>query len=146
MAGLCEGGNEPAGSLKAICYATGMERQVSIVEDLAKAVNVKQALRTTYIVLSALRQHTKTARDLQNHLYIASGIRVSDQTDKARAHTAAVTRDFLRENEIEVMEWPAISPDLNPIELLWALLDRKVRNRHQAPQTLQELGDALKEE
>lgn len=66
--------------------------------------------------------------------------------DNARAHSAAVTRDFLRRNEIEVMEWPAISPDLNPIEHLWDLLDRKIRNRHQAPRTLQELGDALKEE
>ncbi|KAJ4440813.1 hypothetical protein ANN_10659 [Periplaneta americana] len=55
-------------------------------------------------------------------------------------------RDFLRENEIEVMEWPAISPDLNATEHLWDILDRKVRNPHQAPQTLQELGDALKEE
>ncbi|KAJ4441451.1 hypothetical protein ANN_11306 [Periplaneta americana] len=66
--------------------------------------------------------------------------------DNARAHSAAVIRDFLRENEIEVMECPAISPDLNSIEYLWNLLDTKVRNRHQAPQTLQELGDALKEE
>ncbi|KAJ4430893.1 hypothetical protein ANN_19484 [Periplaneta americana] len=66
--------------------------------------------------------------------------------DNARAHSAAVTRNFLRENEIEIMECPAISPDLNSIERLWNLLDTKVRNRYRAPQTLQELGDALKEE
>ncbi|KAJ4425489.1 hypothetical protein ANN_28107, partial [Periplaneta americana] len=56
--------------------------------------------------------------------------------DNAKAHSASVTRDFLRENEIEVMEWPAISPDFNPIQHLWGLLDRKVRNRHQALQIL----------
>ncbi|KAJ4432698.1 hypothetical protein ANN_21322 [Periplaneta americana] len=66
--------------------------------------------------------------------------------DNARAHSAAVTRNFLRENEIDVMECPAISPGLNPIEHLWEILDTKVRNRHQVLQTLQELGDALKEE
>ena len=31
------------------------------------------------------------------------------------AYSVAVTRDFLRGDDIEVMEWPAISPDLNPI-------------------------------
>ncbi|KAJ4435022.1 hypothetical protein ANN_23595 [Periplaneta americana] len=34
-----------------------------------------------YIVLSALRQRTETARDLQNDIYIASGSWVSDQTE-----------------------------------------------------------------
>ncbi|KAJ4435162.1 hypothetical protein ANN_23738 [Periplaneta americana] len=58
---------------------------------------------------SPLQSRTKTARDLQNDLYMASGIQVSDQTDKARAHTAAVTRDFLRENEIESLLRPQTS-------------------------------------
>ena len=37
------------------------------------------------------------------------------QQDNARAHTARATRDFLQQNNVNVMNWP----DLNPIEHLW---------------------------
>ncbi|CAF4872576.1 unnamed protein product [Pieris macdunnoughi] len=66
--------------------------------------------------------------------------------DNARPHTAAITSDYLRQQEIRVMEWPSISPDLNPIEHIWDLLDRRIRKRPIAPQTLQQLTEALIEE
>ncbi|KAJ5512190.1 hypothetical protein N7463_001742 [Penicillium fimorum] len=48
------------------------------------------------------------------------------QHDNAPTHTAYVVRDALAEMQIEVMEWPPHSPDLNPIENLWALLKAKI--------------------
>ncbi|EKV05087.1 Transposable element tc3 transposase, putative [Penicillium digitatum PHI26] len=48
------------------------------------------------------------------------------QHDNAPTHTAYVVRDALREMNIEVMEWPPYSPDLNPIENLWALLKAEI--------------------
>ena len=36
--------------------------------------------------------------------------------DNARAHVAAITIDVLQRLEIQPTEWPAVSPDLNPIE------------------------------
>jgi hypothetical protein len=36
------------------------------------------------------------------------------QQDNARAHTARATRDFLQQNNVNVMNWP----DLNPIFIL----------------------------
>lgn len=66
--------------------------------------------------------------------------------DNARPHTAAIVRQYLEEVNVPVMEWPARSPDLNPIEHLWDELKRRIRGRNIAPTNLQELQNALKEE
>ncbi|GFU35252.1 SCAN domain-containing protein 3 [Trichonephila clavipes] len=44
------------------------------------------------------------------------------------------------------MEWPACSPDMNPIEHVWDALGRRVAGHQPHPQTLQELEKALLEE
>ena len=46
--------------------------------------------------------------------------------DNARPHTAEYTRDFLSDNDIRTLEHPPYSPDLNPIELVWAYLKKRV--------------------
>ena len=38
------------------------------------------------------------------------------QQDNARPHTANITRDYLAQQHFHVLEWPANSPDMNPIE------------------------------
>ncbi|GFS95157.1 transposable element Tcb2 transposase [Trichonephila clavipes] len=49
--------------------------------------------------------------------------------DNCRPHRANLVEDFLFEKEIVRMEWPACSPDKNPIENVWNALGRRVAGR-----------------
>ena len=40
------------------------------------------------------------------------------QHDNARPHNALVTANFLAQNYVNVLPWPALSPDMNPIEYI----------------------------
>ena len=68
------------------------------------------------------------------------------QQDNARPHAARLTMDFLQGEGINVLPWPAFSPDINPIEHLWDYLDQRVRRRDPAPANRQQLCQALQEE
>ena len=66
------------------------------------------------------------------------------QQDNARLHTARITNEFLRQQALNVMLCPSVSPD-HP-EHLWDELGRRVRDRPASPQNLQQLEVALNQE
>ena len=68
------------------------------------------------------------------------------QYDKARPHVARVCRDFLNQNNVQVLDWPQYSPDLDPTEHLWDELDRKVRKQVNVPNNVVQLQLALTQE
>ncbi len=64
------------------------------------------------------------------------------QQDLAPAHTAKSTKSWFNDNGVTVLDWPANSPDLNPIENLWGIVKRKMRDTR--PNNADDLKAAIK--
>ena len=62
---------------------------------------------------------------------------------RCKVYAARVCYDFLRRQNINILPWPALSADMLPIEHLWDMLGRWLRQRHQQPRTLNEPCQAL---
>ena len=66
--------------------------------------------------------------------------------DGATCHIANITRDYLNQCDIEVMDWPAVSPDLNPIENIWGILVQRVYENGRQFQTVNQLRSCVMEQ
>jgi transposase len=64
--------------------------------------------------------------------------------DNAPYHASVDTQSWLHNNGIDCIDFPPYSPDLNPIENLWADLKRRVELR--CPSSITELKEILSEE
>ena len=65
------------------------------------------------------------------------------EQDLAPAYTARSAKTWFDARAITVLDWPANSLDLNPIENLWGILKRKMRGTR--PNNKEELTASIKE-
>ncbi|GFU98526.1 transposable element Tcb2 transposase [Trichonephila clavipes] len=66
--------------------------------------------------------------------------------DNARPHWTLAVEELLESEDITRMDWPAFSPDLNPIEHVWDALGRRIAARLHHPENTQHLKQMLIEE
>jgi len=77
------------------------------------------------------------------HAFFPSGMWFLLQ-DNAPPHKSDVMREWFHNHGITLLDFPPYSPDLNPIENVWAHLKRRVEKHR--PRTADELEAAIREE
>lgn len=65
------------------------------------------------------------------------------QQDNASIHCSKQTKSWFAEQNVKYLNWPACSPDLNPIENVWGILVRKIYCNNTQYSSVPELKTAV---
>ncbi|GFT62837.1 transposable element Tcb1 transposase [Trichonephila clavipes] len=86
---------------------------------------------------------------LEQHVRLFRGAMVAEflfMEGYARPHRANIVDECLESEDITRMDWPAYSPNLNPVEHVWDMLGRRIAARQPPPTCLPELRRPLLDE
>ncbi|GFX59559.1 transposable element Tcb1 transposase [Trichonephila clavipes] len=86
-----------------------------------------------------LEQHVRLFRSAMGAEFLFMDV-------NARPHRAKIVDEYLQSEDITHMDWPAYSPDSNPIEHVCDMLGRRIAARQPLPTCLRELRRALLDE
>lgn len=97
------------------------------------------------------RMNSENYIDLLDNVLIEFGENILNdqyvfQQDNAAIHKSKKTMEWFQSRSIELLEWPACSPDLNPIENLWGILARAVYANGKQFSSVLELKNRIIEE
>jgi hypothetical protein len=65
------------------------------------------------------------------------------QQDNASIHTSKSANKWFQEQNITLLPWPALNPDLNPIKNLWGITARYVIQNDRQFQSVSDLSTAI---
>lgn len=68
------------------------------------------------------------------------------QQDNDPKHTAKSIKEWLAAQQFSILQWPPQSPDLNPIEHLWAHLKQQLNKYETPPKGMIELWSRIEEQ
>ncbi len=97
---------------------------------------------------SHLPSNSTIYQDILEHFMLPSADKLYGDADLffqqglAPAHTAKGTKSRFNDHGVPVLDWSANSPDLNPIENLWGIVKRKMRDTR--PNNADDLKAAIK--
>ena len=104
------------------CFASTGIGQIEVIEGRMDASKYRGILE---------RNLKKSASEL------GLGAEFYIQQDNDSKHTTKATRKWFDDNDINLLRWPSMPPDLNPIQNLWNELKLRVHRRN--PQNLNQL-------
>ncbi len=95
-------------------------------------------------ILSGSKKSWKRKTMLRIWKTTSGNVQFVFQHDNDSKHTSLLVKNYFQMSKVNILNWPAKSPDLNPIEKLWGLLKTRVQARR--PTNLEELEIFAKEE